>query len=157
MRVPALLVAFLVATACAGDAEPRAEPAETSGDFRRSTAIIETDPGSVLVEVEVADTPELQARGLMGREELADDAGMVFLFFEEHGGGFWMKNTLIPLSIAFFDADGEILEILDMEPCKEDPCPVYDPGVSYRGALEVNQGSFEDWGVEVGDEIHVSS
>lgn len=157
MRASVLLLAVLLTTSCANDAERGVEPEETSLGFRHSSAVIETDSGTVLVNVEVADTPELQQRGLMGREELADDAGMVFLFFEEHGGGFWMKNTLIPLSIAFFDADGEILEILDMEPCEEDPCPVYDPGVSYRGALEVNQGSFEGWGVEVGDEIHVSS
>jgi uncharacterized membrane protein (UPF0127 family) len=62
-----------------------------------------------------------------------------------------MKNTLIPLSIAFLDADGRILRILDMEPCEADPCPLYPPGVAYTSALEVNQGAFERWGVEVGD------
>ena len=68
-----------------------------------------------------------------------------------------MKDTLIPLSVAFFDEDGRILEILDMEPCppETDPCPVFEPGVSYLGALEVNQGAFEEAGVEVGDMIEI--
>ena len=54
-----------------------------------------------------------------------------------------MKDTLIPLSVAFADADGEIVTILDMEPCKADPCPVYDPGAPYRTALEANKGAFD--------------
>ena len=81
---------------------------------------------------------------------------MVFIFFEKHLGGFWMKNTLIPLSIAFFDQDGEILEILDMDPCEKDPCPTYDPGVPYWGALEVNKGAFDEWGVSAGDTIRMN-
>ena len=109
-----------------------------------------------MVEIEVADSVEQQQRGLMGRESLEDDAGMVFLFFADTTSGFWMKDTLIPLSIAFFDQTGVILKILDMEPCETNMCPSYSPGVSYRGALEVNQGAFDEWGVEVGDRIRVS-
>jgi uncharacterized membrane protein (UPF0127 family) len=77
---------------------------------------------------------------------------MVFLFFEPFSGGFYMKNTFIPLSIAYFDEDGKILKILDMDPCEEDST-LYDPGVSYSGALEVNQGAFDRLGVEEGDRI----
>ena len=68
-------------------------------------------------------------------------------------GGFWMKNTLIPLSIAFFDRQGVILRILDMEPCRADPCPVYYPGVVYQGALEVNQGWFRRRGLAEGARV----
>jgi uncharacterized membrane protein (UPF0127 family) len=68
-----------------------------------------------------------------------------------------MKDTLIPLSIAFYSVDGRILKILDMEPCKADPCPLYDPGVSYRGALEVNQGAFAGWGISEGDRLRITS
>ena len=68
-----------------------------------------------------------------------------------------MKDTLIPLSIAFADADGTILSILDMDPCESDPCEIYDPGVPYRSALEVNQGAFDDWGVRVGDTLSLQS
>ena len=82
---------------------------------------------------------------------------MIFLFDEDYVGGFWMKDTLIPLSIAFAGADGTILAILDMEPCESDPCEIYDPGVAYRSALEVNQGAFDAWGVQVGDRLSLSS
>jgi uncharacterized membrane protein (UPF0127 family) len=64
-----------------------------------------------------------------------------------------MKNTLIPLSVAFYGARGRILRILDMAPCRSDPCRTYDPGVAFRGALEVNRGTFRHWGVRAGDRI----
>jgi uncharacterized membrane protein (UPF0127 family) len=124
-------------------------------EFPRGRVLIETDEGSKLIDVEVAETSDQRRTGLMFRESLNEDSGMVFIFFEPTWGGFWMKNTRIPLSIAFFDVDGKILKILHMEPCKEDPCPSYDPAVQYMGALEVNKGAFEEWGVEEGDIIHV--
>jgi uncharacterized membrane protein (UPF0127 family) len=117
--------------------------------------LIDTGDDSMLMDVEIADTDERRSKGLMNRDSLAEDAGMVFLFFEEHSGGFWMKDTKIPLSIAFFDAEGRILEILDMEPCSREPCDVHDPGVVYRGALEVNKGAFERWGVGTGDSVNL--
>ena len=156
-RLVALSLAVLVVGACGGRDDGGALPAPSpSPTFRHGSAIIETDDGAVLVNVEVADRPELQSLGLMYRESLPEDSGMVFLFFDETSTGFWMKNTLIPLSIAFFARDGEILEILDMEPCESEECPTYAPGVSYRGALEVNQGAFQSWGVEIGDKIRIS-
>ncbi|MGI8709343.1 MAG: DUF192 domain-containing protein [Actinomycetota bacterium] len=154
-----LCAALLVTPACGGDEqEPSSEgsPAVSEGGFPQKTAIIETDEEPVMLTVEVAETDEDRAQGLMGRTSLPDDHGMVFIFFEEHLGGFWMKNTLIPLSIAFFGQDGEILEILDMKPCKKDPCPTYDPGVPYWGALEVNRGAFGAWGVSVGDRVRMN-
>ena len=139
-------------------------PEASDGDisFAPARVLIDTGEGSVIVDVEKAETPEERSRGLMFRESLAPDEGMVFLFFEETASAFWMKNVKIPLSIAFFDADGTILKILDMEPCTEEPCELYDPlyddgaAVTYVGALEVNQGSFEEWGVEQGDRITVT-
>jgi uncharacterized protein len=107
--------------------------------------------------VEVADTPAEHEQGLMGRATLPADAGMAFVFSEEHSGPFWMKDTLIPLSIAFYAGDGRILKILDMEPCDADPCPLYDPKVAYRGALEVNQGAFAGWGISAGDRLRITS
>ena len=114
---------------------------------------IDTGGEEVSVDVEVADSRQEWSVGLMNRESLPEDAGMIFLFPEDRRGGFWMKNTLIPLSIAYAGADGEILSILDMEPCRADPCEIYDPGVAYRSALEVNQGAFAGWGVEEGDRL----
>jgi uncharacterized membrane protein (UPF0127 family) len=114
---------------------------------------IETRRGAVTIDVEVADSPHEWQVGLMNRTSLPPDAGMIFVFPENENAGFWMKNTLIPLSIAFADDQGTILSILDMEPCRADPCKVYDPGVAFRTALEVNQGAFERWGVAEGDRL----
>jgi uncharacterized protein len=139
-----ILACSLLAAGCGGNGSGGGDGAEVR---------IDTGGEDVAVEVEVADSPEERARGLMNRESLREDAGMIFLFPEGNSGGFWMKDTLIPLSIAFAGADGRILRILDMEPCEADPCPVYDPGVSYHSALEVNQGAFAEWGVEEGDRL----
>ena len=121
------------------------------GGLADGAVTIETGRGPVEVEVEVADERDERRRGLMGRTSLPERAGMLFVFDEERSGGFWMKDTLVPLSIAFMDGGGRILAILDMEPCERDPCPRYDPGVTYRAALEVNRGAFRRWGVEPGD------
>ena len=91
--------------------------------------------------VEVADTPDLRQRGLMFVRDLGDLQGMVFVFEEELSGGFWMKNTLIPLDIAFFDTSGEFVGSLTMEPCQADPCPTYEVGRMYRYAVEAPAGN----------------
>ncbi|MGH2748688.1 MAG: DUF192 domain-containing protein [Actinomycetota bacterium] len=165
-RATFLLVIALVIGACGGGnsdetaREPEGCPPPTaprSGPtFGTGRALIDTGEESVLIDLEVAERDEQRFRGLMFRECLPADSGMAFIYFDETSGGFYMKNTLIPLSIAFFDEEGTILEILDMEPCEEDPCEIYDPGVAYFGALEVNQGAFERWGVEEGDRITIT-
>jgi uncharacterized membrane protein (UPF0127 family) len=105
----------------------------------------------VTIPVKVADDVERREHGLMEVEDLPPGTGMLFVFDGERTGGFWMKNTLVPLDIAYADADGEIVSILAMEPCVADPCEVYDPGAAYQRALEVPQGWFAEVGVEVGD------
>ncbi len=113
--------------------------------------------GQILeMTVEIANTPVRRSLGLMFRDELPEDHGMIFLFPEEIDASFWMKNTRIPLSIAFFSAEGKILKIMDMDPCTQDPCPKYSPGVFYRGALEVNQGWFSRHGVKEGDYLSLT-
>jgi uncharacterized protein len=106
---------------------------------------------TIKLTVQVADTPKIRDKGLMFVEKLPENEGMLFVFSGETYGGFWMKNTLIPLSIAFLDSDGKILKILDMVPCKEDLCPTYDPEISYHFALEVNYGWFEKNQIKEGD------
>jgi uncharacterized protein len=80
---------------------------------------------------------------------------MLFLFDEDRTGGFWMRDTLVPLDIAYIDADGTIGTILAMDPCAPDvgDCPVYTPPTAYRAALEVPQGWFSSAGVASGDEV----
>ena len=161
-RILALLVLVLLGVSCGGGDEPAGEtgaaPTETSQtapSFEKGTAVIETGDEDARLSVEIAETDAQRQFGLMFRESLPDDAGMVFLFPAETSGGFWMKNTLIPLSIAFYDAHGKIVRILDMEPCPGDPCAIYDPGVEYRGALEVNKGVFRRLGVQAADRIRI--
>lgn len=146
--LPIAILCALALAACGGDDGG-------GGAGAGPQVLIDTGEEEVAVDVEVADSDQERAVGLMHRESLPEDAGMLFVFSEEASGGFWMKDTLIPLSIAFADADGRVLRILDMEPCEDDPCPIYDPGVSYRSALEVNQGAFSEWGVEEGDRLRL--
>lgn len=122
----------------------------------RGTATLSPRAGSaVAVRVEIARTRTERQRGLMYRRSLPARAGMVFAYPNDVRGGFWMKNTLIPLDIAFYDARGKILRILTMQPCRADPCRIYEPNVSYRSALEVNAGSFRRWKVKAGDRITI--
>jgi uncharacterized protein len=121
--------------------------------FPQGTVTIATPHGRVSVGVEIAETPAAWERGLMYRRRLAARRGMIFVFPSDTRVGFWMKHTLIPLSAAFYDSNGPILRILDMAPCRRDPCRLYDPGIAYRGALEVNRGAFRRWGVRAGDTI----
>jgi uncharacterized membrane protein (UPF0127 family) len=118
--------------------------------FPHGTAVIRTPEHSVTVKVELARTPAQLHRGLGGRKTLAANAGMAFLWDSDVRGQFWMKDTSIPLSIAFWGKGGKILRILDMAPCLADPCRVNDPKVAFRGALEVNRGAFKRWGVRPG-------
>jgi uncharacterized membrane protein (UPF0127 family) len=85
---------------------------------------------------ELADTSAERSRGLMNRRRAPKD-GMLFVFPTRTTGGFWMKNTLVPLTIVFFDSAGKRVRKLSMTPCREDPCPIYDPGRPYRFALEL--------------------
>ncbi|MFP7298315.1 DUF192 domain-containing protein [Neobacillus niacini] len=103
--------------------------------------------------VQVADTPRKREMGLMFVRLLPENEGMLFVFSEKVYGGFWMKNTFIPLSIAFLDSDGEILKILDMEPCMKEFCPAYDPEVFYQYAIEVNLGWFKKNQITEGDYV----
>ncbi len=143
-RVSAWFVVFLL-TAC-GTLGSAADPAILE---------IRTAGGVETLEVEIADSQDERRTGLMGRETLDPFDGMAFLWSESVQGTFWMKDTLIPLSIAFWDEQGRIIEILDMEPCVDEPCPTYGPTTPFIGAVEVPQGSFDARGVQVGDRVEL--
>jgi uncharacterized protein len=108
----------------------------------------------VPVRVEIADTDAEWQTGLMGRTTLEGDAGMLFVFDQEQTLSFWMKDTLIPLSIAYIDAEGRIVDIQDMQPLDDIP-PQYVSAEPARYALEVNQGFFEERSVTVGDMVEL--
>jgi len=123
--------------------------------FPHGSAVIRTADRTVKVRIEIAETPAQLEQGLSGRRTLAPNSGMAFLWKSDVRGRFWMKNTSIPLSIAFWGKRGRILRILDMTPCRRDPCKIYDPKVAFRGALEVNRGAFARWGVRPGARVTI--
>ena len=108
--------------------------ASGAGASEHATAALRLD--GVPFRPEVAKTSAQRSLGLMHRRQAPRD-GMLFVFPEPTRGGFWMKNTLVPLTIAFFDSSGRRVRKLSMTPCREDPCRIYDPGRSYRFALEL--------------------
>jgi uncharacterized membrane protein (UPF0127 family) len=125
--------------------------------FGRGRVVLEQGDRRLVLRVEVAETPEARARGLMFRRTLADDRGMLFIFEEDARWAFWMKNTLIPLSIAFIDRTWHVVEILDMALAPDPehgPFPVYQPRAPARYALEVRQGLFRRKGIAVGARVH---
>lgn len=109
-------------------------------------------------KVEIVDTPEEQARGLMFREELDADAGMLFVYAAPEQQAFWMKNTRIPLDILFFDGAARYLGVQANVPiCRADPCPAYPGPAPARYVLELNAGRAASLGLEVGDPLELPS
>ena len=143
-------VGLLVPMMVVVDVKP-AEATTTAQASELRTVTIHTSSGEeVRVRVEIADDAFEIARGLMYRTTLAENRGMLFIFEGEQTLSFTMKNTLIPLSIAFIGSEGRIVDIQDMKPLDDDP-PSYVSARPAQYALEVNQGFFEEQGVEVGD------
>jgi uncharacterized membrane protein (UPF0127 family) len=105
------------------------------------------------IKVEVAKTPQERGKGLMGRPHLGKDEGMLFIFETEDYHGFWMKDTLIPLSIAFIDREGYIVMITDMKPLTLETHPPPKP-ILYT--LEMNKGWFSAHGIKAGDIVKFS-
>ncbi len=106
--------------------------------------------------VEIADTPEKHARGLMHRGCLKDGHGMLFIFAEEEVRSFWMKNTLIPLDMIFLNSQGQVVGMHEsVPPCEADPCPGYESGLPARYVLEIAGGQAEKLKLKAGDKIFI--
>ncbi len=136
------MVASLLHSCSAGPDPGAAYPVEArfrSGDGER------------VLHVRVAQTEAERQRGLMGVRSLPRDSGMAFVWTEPTTSAFWMKDTLVPLSIAFVDDGGTIVTIREMEPCRADPCPVYRSDAPFVLAIEANRGWFDRHGVGIGD------
>ncbi len=104
------------------------------------------------VTVEVADTPAERRTGLMHRNSLPEDAGMLFVFDSPGRHGMWMKNTLTPLDMIWLDEEFTVVHIEEAVPCTLDPCPVYAPAADALYVLEVNRGYASEHGITVGDD-----
>ncbi len=144
-RVAAVLLAVLVPAGCGS------RPTFSSGRLE-----IETSTGIVRLHVEIADTDRARRVGLQHRRRLAPGAGMAFVFDRPTTAGFWMKDTLIPLDIAYWSQGGRVVAILHMTPCIGDPCPLYVPGHPYVGAVEANRGFFGQHCVAPGDIVRLT-
>lgn len=107
---------------------------------------------NIKIKVELADTPEKRALGLMHRKQLDWNSGMLFIFEQEGIYPFWMKFTQIPLSIAFISRDNIILDILEMVPNQAEIR--YSPSEAFIAALEMNKGWFMENGIKIGDTIY---
>lgn len=106
--------------------------------------------------VEIADDPEKQAMGLMFRDHLPPDRGMLFVFRREAPRSFWMKNTRIPLDILYLDAGLRVVSMaLDTPPCRARSCPSYPSVRPAQYVLELNAGTASRLGLEPGDRVAV--
>lgn len=134
-------LSLLMLAAAGTSAQERAQP-------RLQT--VELTAGMHRIQAEVAQTPTQQMIGLMHRQTMAANEGMLFVYEQPQVHCFWMRNTLLPLSIAFIDDDGRIVNVLDMQPLTEDSHCAARP---VRFALEMNQGWFAKRGLKAGSRL----
>lgn len=111
--------------------------------------------GNATVVVEIADSDEERSLGLMNRESLAKNAGLLFVFPDEAKRSFWMKNTKMPLDIIFISSDLIIVDMQTMKPCEAEPCRTYPSRGAAKYALEVNRGFAEANALQIGDRVTI--
>ena len=149
LLVSSMLFVIFLLGACAAKATASRDDKPQTG-LETKTISIACENGPVAVDVELAQTEEQRNKGLMYRTNLEDGKGMLFIFTEDQILSFWMKNTLIPLSIAYITYDGTIADIRDMHPNNTNPV---HSSRSVRYALEVPQGWFGRAGIKAGDKV----
>ncbi len=155
-----VFLAFVLAIAAAATLAALAAPTvQPTPKFGRGTLTITQNERRVVLSVEIAESMEARSYGLMLRKSLPDNAGMLFVFEEDGKWGFWMKNTLIPLSIGFIDKAWRLLEVADMAVADDPangPFKIYESKEAYRYALEVNQGFFQRRGITAGAQLKLT-
>jgi hypothetical protein len=137
-----------VRSAAGGNGEQAAEAG--TGAVAQAAELVPLRVGGIEIQVEIADDADERQRGLMYRESLGENEGMLFVYPEQRTLGFWMKNTLIPLDIAYIDREGRIVDIQQMEPQTTE---THDSAAPAMYALEMNLGWFEANGIRIGDLI----
>lgn len=157
-------LAVVAAAACGGDDAGPANAGETvvpQGFELDSVTIAPGDLGeSVELDVWIADDADERRQGLMEVTDLGEASGMLFVFEDEATRRFHMWRTVMPLSIAFFDADGEFVGAADMQPCEartSASCPRYTVDVPFLRALEVPAGSLEELGISDGATLELTN
>lgn len=117
----------------------------------RGASTIITVAGPVKIYTDIASTPEARERGLMFKEKLDKNNGLLFIWPDENPRSFWMKNTLIPLDLMFIPKDHKVVETASLEPCQTNPCSLYTSSASARYVIEVNKGFAEKNRIQNGD------
>jgi len=130
------VLCFAVAAACTADTGDR----------------LELLAGAHRIDAEVADTPAARATGLMHRDALAADQGMLFVYPQAGRHCMWMRNTMLPLSVAFLDEDGAVINVADMAPQSD---ALHCAATPARYALEMNRGWFRQHGIDSGMRIEI--
>jgi uncharacterized membrane protein (UPF0127 family) len=145
-RLASALVVVAVACSATTSGDPGScSPPPSTARFAHGAAL----------SVDIADTDAAREQGLMGVTDLPENQGMAFVWDSPTVATFWMKDTLIPLSIAFVDEDGRVITVREMTPCEADPCPTYAAAGPYTTAIEANAGWFDLHGVEPGDRVRL--
>lgn len=127
----------------------------SDGRSRTPLTLVSPDGIETIVQAEIADEPEERQQGLMLRESMPENAGMLFVFEKPNVLYFWMQNTLIPLDVLFFDEDGNFVSMETMEPCKIKDCPSYNSASPAVYALEVNAGLGEEMSIGTGWDLRI--
>ena len=117
-----------------------------------------TRAGLVKIKAEYAETQEKREKGLMGKESLPENSGMILVFSDEKNRSFWMKDVLIPLDLIFIASNGRINEIVTLEPClnQVSTCPIYYSQNPARFVVEVNAGFARKSNIIDGDILEIS-
>ncbi len=105
------------------------------------------------VKVEIANSAQEKSIGLMHRPSLEQNAGMLFMFQDEEIRTFWMKNTLIPLDMIFISKGLKVVDVIEAEPCREDPCALYTGNERAQYVLEVNRGYAREHHISIGSPV----
>jgi uncharacterized membrane protein (UPF0127 family) len=123
----------------------------TAKGEKRKITVISDDGSRIAVDAEIADSPATRAKGLMGRESLGENEGMLFVFGKPGTYAFWMLNTSMPLDAIHFSGNGTVVDIIRMEPCGLNvACPRYPPKEPSMYVLEVNQGFARGKNISIG-------
>jgi uncharacterized protein len=154
LAVLAVVLALAGAAFLVGSRSQRTGAGGANGEAGRHVYLLQPSsrPQS-RVSLEVAADELARDRGLSKREHVPAGTGMVFLFPRDTLVPFWMKDTLVPLQIAFVGSDGRVVGMFEMPPCRASPCPTFAPRLPYRYAVELASGAFTAAGVAEGDRV----
>ncbi|MDQ1403246.1 MAG: uncharacterized protein QOG03_1562 [Actinomycetota bacterium] len=151
----ALAFGACIATGADRPANPALVKASRVQGFGEVKVKVKAKTGSHNLCAMLADTLDQREKGLMGRHDLAGYDAMAFVFKASSDVPFVMRNTLIPLSIAWVDDKKKVVAVADMDPCAAEPCRTYSAGKAYRAAIEVKSGDLARFGVAPGTTVDV--